>query len=115
MSNILDRGLTESAAREKLRRDRIARWHAGRHGGGDYGILCPTTAGEVARCHREDDRDFLLRAAKSHADMRAALVALVDGIRDMRKRGVIDEANDDRWLDFVLGVADAALAKARGQ
>ncbi len=46
------------------------------------------------------------------ARLEKALSNIVEGITDMRERGVIDEENDDQWLDKVLGDAAAILGCA---
>lgn len=47
--------------------------------------------------------------------MWSVLYDLVDGIEDMRRRNVIDESNDDQFLDAKLGEARRAMKKFNGR
>lgn len=51
---------------------------------------------------------------KTHADLLAALNKMATGLADMRQRGVIDETDDNQWLDAILLEADRVTARAAG-
>jgi len=59
---------------------------------------------------KEIARGYLANAALVNS-----LEELVAGIKDMRRRKVIDETDDDQWLDVRLAQAEAALKAAKGE
>lgn len=73
--------------------------------------------GSADRVPPDDIQDVIraniVRAANSHAALWGVLYDLVDGINDMRRRKVIDESDDDQFLDVKLAEAKAILDKAK--
>jgi hypothetical protein len=106
-------------------------WHVDREDGGFIGLsedefdeYCELNRGGI-------DRDVALAAMYAPMrwpedalpspdwsaigpEMLAVLESLVLGLQDMRERGVIDESDDDQWLDERLAQARAIIAKATG-
>lgn len=71
--------------------------------------------GHVAEVDDEAKAAFIVLACNSHDALTDILERLVTGIRDMRRRKVIDESDDDQWLNVRLAQAEAALKAAKGE
>lgn len=98
MSNILDRGRTETEMRGDLIRADIARWYPGTHAHNAFSIMSPKDGHEVARCDRRQDRDEILKMTRSHDALVGALAGLLKAILVGQPKG----ASDD-WLYDTLG------------
>jgi len=107
---------TPEQARQDIARKDAEGWFPARHGIGGFGILAPRDGREVARCHKEEDRDFLVLAAQSFHGLRQALDELLEQIECL---GGIEHCRDVEpykaeacWDDAIRRAQDA-LARAR--
>jgi hypothetical protein len=109
---------TPEQARQDIARKDAERWYPARHGSGDFGILSPLDGREVARCHREQDRDFVILAAHHFHSMRQALDELLQQIECLggieHSRDVEPYKAEANW-DDALRRAQDALKRAKGE
>lgn len=119
MSNSgLDQTITRTPeqARADIARKDAEGFYPARHGSGDFGILAPRDGREVARCHKEDDRDFLILAARNFHSMRQALDELLEQIEclsGIEHSKDVEPYKAEACWDDALRRAQDALARAR--
>lgn len=77
--------------------------------GADGTTVCTMAEGDPGE-HEADQR--LIAASPV---LLAALERLAKGVANLRKRKLIDETEDDMWLNAALAESHAAIAQATGE
>lgn len=108
MSNILDRGLTETQARDEIYRADMRRWYPGHLTKGKCAIVSPRDGHDVAICDRRQDRDEILRMARSHESLIQALSKLVKSLADNDQDGLTEFADEMQEARASLKLAGRA-------
>lgn len=85
------------------------------HEGDDYTAIYDAKDEVVAQMCNSIDAPYIVTACNAFHELKRILDRMATGVADMRQRAVIDESDDDQWLDDILKQADEISTKIEAE